>query len=477
MIIREIIFNYDNKNLNKKCLNNLQSLNFSAQKNRKEIAKFVLLIGKNGSNKTSLLILIARLFDNLVLAQNYNHLLIHDNKDFSGWPNVKMCLNDQSIYFYPRKLIGSLDSNQIFDYNAKNLHWRVFFENKKQSILPQYLYITPSAYGDDNKITQNWQELCTQEYKEGQMRKKYELQKNSYKDNSYSENKINDVDHLDTLGNLTIWLEKKGIHMSLDHYANIVNCSFNVGGNFREIKQLPSGIKHQIILRWVMSAHCEYIFLLDEPENSLYPCEQQDLINFYIKNSQDRLKKHQFFIATHSPFILKNFLNRNDVAIINMENGENIKISENKKLLLINNGNVSYDEINYLYFDIITPSYYLSLFEKLKTEICRTNKIEDDMKYTEIDDWLKNDAKNRTDICTIKCEKAEQTILVRLRHLLAHGIKNEKEYKYYQDQKNKGNEIFDEKTREFYKNLDDNFEGIIKKNIELIRTTILSLIN
>lgn len=473
MIIREIIFNYDNKNLNKKCLNNLQSLNFSAQKNRKEIAKFVLLIGKNGSNKTSLLILLAKMFDNLEVVRHNNSLCVND-KDFSHWPHVKMCLNEQQIYFYP--CLKNMNSNQIFDYD-KQLNWRVSFVKKNQNILPLYLYITPNTYGDDNKINKLWKKLCDYEYNEEQNRKKYASQKNSYKSSSYNENKINDVDCLDVLHNYKIWLAKKDIGMSFDYHANTVVCSFNVANNQRQIHQLPSGLKHQIILRSIMSAHSEYIFLLDEPENSLYPCEQQELINFYIQNSQDRLRKHQFFIATHSPFILKNFLNRNDVAIINMENGENIKISENKKLLLINNGNVSYDEINYLYFDIITPSYYLSLFEKLKTEICRTNKIEDDMKYTEIDDWLKNNAKNRTDICTIKCEKAEQTILVRLRHLLAHGIKNEKEYKYYQDQKNKGNEIFDEKTREFYKNLDDNFEGIIKKNIELIRTTILSFIN
>ncbi|MBQ7749023.1 ATP-binding protein [bacterium] len=115
-----------------------------------------------------------------------------------------------------------------------------------------------------------------------------------------------------------------------------------------------------------MCLHYESIFLIDEPENSLYPSEQIKLINFFIENSQKRTRNHQFFIATHSPFILKNFLNRNDVVIINVETGENILKSEKKKLLLNENNNVSYDEISYLYYDIPTPNYYNSLYEKLK---------------------------------------------------------------------------------------------------------------
>ena len=70
--------------------------------------------------------------------------------------------------------------------------------------------------------------------------------------------------------------------------------------------------------------------------------------------------------------------------IINVENGENIKKSENKKLLLDENEQ-SYDEINYLYFDMIASSYYLSLFEKMKIKICLI-KRKDEMTFDEIDE-------------------------------------------------------------------------------------------
>ena len=156
--------------------------------------------------------------------------------------------------------------------------------------------------------------------------------------------------------------------------------------------------------------------------------------------------------------------------IINVENGENIKKSENKKLLLDENEQ-SYDEINYLYFDMIASSYYLSLFEKMKIKICLI-KRKDEMTFDEIDEWLDEKNKSKKTI-VVKCSKKnnnneinKQTVLVRLRHLLAHGKKNEEEYKYYVD--NKDNELFkkEEKTRCFYEKFDNDFEKLLRECVE-----------
>ena len=47
------------------------------------------------------------------------------------------------------------------------------------------------------------------------------------------------------------------------------------------------------------------IVLMDEPENSLYPDIQKELIDYYT--SFDKEKKSQFFFATHSPIIASSF--------------------------------------------------------------------------------------------------------------------------------------------------------------------------
>ena len=112
---------------------------------------------------------------------------------------------------------------------------------------------------------------------------------------------------------------------------------------------------------------------IDELENSFYPKQQEKIVKYLIDLSKDFRKQnieHQFFISTHSPFILKNFLkNSDDKAIINVENNENIEKSKDKKLLLNGDNISSYDEISYLYYDIPTTSYYISLYETLDWRI------------------------------------------------------------------------------------------------------------
>ena len=118
--------------------------------------------------------------------------------------------------------------------------------------------------------------------------------------------------------------------------------------------------------------------------------QQEKITTFLIELSEELSShnvNHQFFIATHSPFVIKNFLNQRNAKIIDVEkNGENI---ENSDKILLDKDKLSYDEINYLYYGIATTSYYLLLFEKLKILICQDQKKDkDDMKFTftEIDD-------------------------------------------------------------------------------------------
>lgn len=49
------------------------------------------------------------------------------------------------------------------------------------------------------------------------------------------------------------------------------------------------------------------VILIDEPENSLYPDIQKELIDFYTSFDQSKGEKTQFFFATHSPIIASSF--------------------------------------------------------------------------------------------------------------------------------------------------------------------------
>lgn len=225
---------------------------------------------------------------------------------------------------------------------------------------------------------------------------------------------------------------------------------------------------------------------VDEIENSLYPNQQEEFIIFLIELSKQLNKEnieHQFFIATHSPFILKNFLSNENTVIINVENGENIKNSKNKELLL-NDIHPSYDEINYLYYGIIIPSYYLALYEEIKRIIEKNNCASNhNINYCDFDVYLNKNLGIKQDIIfrqsiDKKNEFDKQTKLTRLRHLLAHGgdIKNENGYKFFDNEKDDTSKKW-KNTIEFYEKYVNDYERLLKSGIELIRKIILGLEN
>jgi hypothetical protein len=63
------------------------------------------------------------------------------------------------------------------------------------------------------------------------------------------------------------------------------------------------------------------IILIDEPERSLYPDTQYNIINYYTESAPDA----QFFIATHSPIIASSFEPWEIVELKFSETGELIQ--------------------------------------------------------------------------------------------------------------------------------------------------------
>jgi predicted ATPase len=104
---------------------------------------------------------------------------------------------------------------------------------------------------------------------------------------------------------------------------------FEENGRKMPIEKLSSGEK-QIVFRGGFllkdkGANKGSNILIDEPEISLHPKWQLEILDFYknIINSGEEVKS-QFFVATHSPFIIHNPNRRNDKVIIlsKTKNGE-----------------------------------------------------------------------------------------------------------------------------------------------------------
>ena len=506
MFIKKLIFPKDNESIKNPMFNNLPSLDFCYSKgnNAKEIAKFVILIGKNGSGKTSLLILIRKLIECYEMCQkNTLSLKKHDRDHFTcDHSTIDLSLIDREINFLFEKPSNDyyleLKNMDIFNPD-KELFCKVFCDNNKNNISINCISLPTSFSIDKNKN----EDYCSEIYEEDKKRNdylEYTIKLINCYNISLAKQIQNESKNINVRERYDQLFSKFGIKTFGDSIKKGIY--FNINKKFnRTINQLPSGFRQLFNLWKAMLENNDTIFLIDEPENSLYPLEQEKISSFFTREFEKNIKT-QFFIATHSPFIIKNFLNCNDAVIINVETGENILKSEEKKLLLNKNNNVSYDEISYLYYDIPTSNYYISLYEIMfwKFDECSEkkskskNKKEEDFydfllekinleslenKIYKVGCILSSDKLNK-----MKKEKNKKITtdeldfldnLTLLRNMLAHNDGSQNwNVEIFEDEKN--SQIFEkyEESKNFYLPFKENFEKLLKEQIGTIRTILIN---
>lgn len=202
--------------------------------------------------------------------------------------------------------------------------------------------------------------------------------------------------------------------------------------------------------------------LIDEPEISLHPRAQLEFSKFLDNNKNNT---NQVFISTHSPFIVKSFIEKypNDTRIVHFQylkekDKDVYKADKIENFMILDFLSIS--EINYHVYNIPSSEYYLQLYEHLKKITGNENN-----KFKDFDEnYLKN-----KDFALEKIQKdslTNETCLTRLRHLLAHGgdVKNEEGYKKYI------NEEFrpDDQTKEFYEIFTANKDSLIDKYTKIL---------
>lgn len=143
---------------------------------------------------------------------------------------------------------------------------------------------------------------------------------------------------------------------------------------------------NDFIQHWFSTKTKLDILFWDEPENYLHPTIQLHLLD-YFENSISWLDSksnlfftpkcacqklvktpnqysYQFFLTTHSPYVIWSILNRNNskVYFFNFDNSR-YEISEISKNFVLEYPTIG--EINYLVFDIPSIEYFNSLYEYL----------------------------------------------------------------------------------------------------------------
>ena len=153
--------------------------------------------------------------------------------------------------------------------------------------------------------------------------------------------------------------------------------------------------------------------------------------------SQDRMLaafekltgKHQLFVTTHSPYLLRNFKKDTHKLMIfeKDENGNNKLQNDNQTLNLFGDSSPTWGEINYFAFDVLSVEFHNELYGFLQAKAID----EDQNNYYEdkFDQWLmdKGFAANKTykkqmNDKTTKSNK--RTLPTYIRNLIHHPENN-----------------------------------------------------
>lgn len=100
-------------------------------------------------------------------------------------------------------------------------------------------------------------------------------------------------------------LEKINLEVDLINTKNIIPLKHKISGENISIKNISTGTKQLLLtaLPLFKLDTKDAIILIDEPERSLYPDMQMDLMEYY----QNLAPEAQFIVATHSPFVAASF--------------------------------------------------------------------------------------------------------------------------------------------------------------------------
>ncbi|MGB9678234.1 MAG: ATP-dependent nuclease, partial [Candidatus Ratteibacteria bacterium] len=147
------------------------------------------------------------------------------------------------------------------------------------------------------------------------------------------------------------------------------------------VKYLGSGVEMIISLMFLetmatMSKE-KLVILIDEPELHLHPSLQYKLSE-YLENIS---KHHQVIVSTHSPIFFKNCIGKDNIQLLvaNNENGE-VQIKQSEKFGLFP-WSPSWGEINYFAYNHPTIEFHDELYGYLQ------EKSEKD-KQSEFEEWL-----------------------------------------------------------------------------------------
>ena len=317
---------------------NLKNLEMNFKKNN-EILDLVVLTGSNGSGKTRILECILNCFENYI---NSNYKEDKNRLDIYFQENEKKCFNeilDLEMFF---KILNRYNWNKVEPFVlGDNYKKDDFFEKgkmlkEKLEVLPKIIYVPTEI---------NFQKMDTASTT---LVQKYRfiniVDTNLIKDipsfiatkiiTAIFQNKnekVGDVQKkvFDEINEIFEILEINVKVEDISQDGRNIPIFKNSAGEKFDINELSSGEK-QLFLRTLaikMLNPENSIILIDEPELSLHPKWQQQIVDVYKKIG----KNNQIIIATHSPHILGS-VKKENIILLDRSDDDKIMIKTDEDL-------------------------------------------------------------------------------------------------------------------------------------------------
>ncbi|MDP2642522.1 MAG: AAA family ATPase [Candidatus Peregrinibacteria bacterium] len=256
-----------------------------------------------------------------------------------------------------------------FPLESEGLPKSFYFPKNREKQLQRGFNSSISSVFDDF----NWRfnkEVRKIETEENFSGEKFTSQKNNFESSILE--KIDEQSQQKTFQTLNEKLEKVGLPKA---DLSLIDCNAPFDNAFLSqklecldlpISQLGSGVEMVVSLLFLETmaeiSKENILILIDEPELHLHPDLQNNFIDHIVSISE----KNQFLFSTHSPLFVKQTLNNENGKIqihcLEKENGE-VKILELEKRVL---PYVSANEVNFIAFGLATEEYHNELYNEIE---------------------------------------------------------------------------------------------------------------
>lgn len=362
--------------------------------------KTILFAGENGTGKTSILQTLST-FLNMDSFEPFDYIeYIIDNQIYKAVPQEQ---TSQNPWFFDiikpdstRKSIFSYKLNNrhsISEDNEDPRHYGCVFSKARADYKTQKITHTTSKTLDNDKYDNDNEDDFTS------LKQLIVDIQNQDNENYAEQNKALN----NTPMPWTVFFETSKIFRFKNAFDNFFDkieyekvtdlqdektILFKKNNNFISIDQLSTGEK-QIVFRGIYllknSKNLENAtIMIDEPELSMHPKWQQNILKYYKDLFTDSgIQKAQLFLASHSEHVLKEALsdkNNNLVIVLTDDNGTvKAKPIDAPNVL----PTITAAETNYLAFDIVSNDYHIELYGWLQDKT-NNNTVKS------CDDYIKN---------------------------------------------------------------------------------------